>query len=282
MNLKKIIRNKKGVSNIVSTLLITALMISSIAITYTYIMPTIEKAQLRSTITTSSLFLTKLDGSIQNMLYDGVGAARKMSIDAFSGDLEFRQIGLNVRAYIDGGMYLPLPSLTYGLALLTILSDASIMATNSYEYIKGDLYYPMAVTDEGSNDPGMILLTRVSSEQYELKMWYRLLLNVRDTGVGGTVDVSLVVVQFNSTEVLKGLSSYNYELKITKSHVNINPSSYGFPGNGDPITTSGDDFAISADRGYGPYYIYYSTGFRSAVNFNLVLINYDFEVMQIQ
>ena len=282
MILKKIRRSKRGVSNIISTLLITALMVSSIAITYTYIMPTIEKARLRSTISTSSLFLTKLDGSIQNMLYEGIGSTRAMSIDAFSGDLEFRSIGLNVRAYIDGGMYIPLPSLTYGLARLTMLSDVSIMSVNSYEYIKGDLYYPMAVTDEGSNDPGMILLERSTSELYELKMWYRLLMNIRDTGDGGTIDVSLVVIQFNSTEIVKGLSSANYELIITKSHVDVNPTIYGFPGNGDPITTSGNDFAISADRGYGPYYIYYSTGFRSNINFNLVLINYDFDVIEIQ
>ncbi|MHA1127233.1 MAG: hypothetical protein ACTSO7_05475 [Candidatus Heimdallarchaeota archaeon] len=282
MILKKIKRSKRGVSNIISTLLITALMISSIAITYTYIMPTIEKAQLRSTIATSSLFLTKLDSSIQNMLYDGEGASRAMSIDAFSGNLEFKSIGLNVRAYIDGGMYLPLPSLTYGLAQLTIESDAAIMATNSFEYIKGDLYYPMAVTDEGSNDPAMILLTRTNGEQYDLRLWYRLLMHVHDTGDGGTIDVTIVVIQFNATQIIRGLSSKNYELKITKSHINVNPSIYGFPGNDDPITTSGDDFAISADRGYGAYYIYYSTGYRSNINFNLVLLNYDFEVMEIQ
>ncbi|MHA1505131.1 MAG: hypothetical protein ACTSPT_08085 [Candidatus Heimdallarchaeota archaeon] len=280
MLLKKIRRSKRGVSNIISTLLITALMISSIAITYTYIMPTIEKAQLRSTITSSSLFLTKLDSSIQNMLYEGVGSARKMSIDANTGDLEFLTIGLNVRAYIDGSMYLPLPSLNYGLARMTILSDASIMSTGTIDYIKGDLYYPMAVTDVGSSDPGMILLERASSDRYEIKMWYRLLLNIQDTGNGGTIDVSLVVIQFNATEIVKGLSRTNYELKITKSHVDVNPSIYGFS-NGDPITTSGNDFAISADRGYGPYYIYYSSGPRSNINFNLVLINYDFEVLEV-
>ncbi|TFF84422.1 hypothetical protein EU523_01670, partial [Candidatus Heimdallarchaeota archaeon] len=68
MLLRKLIANNKGVSNIISTVIITGIMVSSVALTYIYIMPTIDRVQLNSTLQTSSLFMTKIDNTVQSML----------------------------------------------------------------------------------------------------------------------------------------------------------------------------------------------------------------------
>lgn len=281
MILKKLRRNKKGVSNIISIILITGIMITSVALTYSYIIPTIEQGNLRSSISTSSLFMTKVDNAMQTLFYDGIGSSRNLEVDAFSGSLEFRTLGLNVRAFIDDTMYLPIPGLEYGLARLEIPSDVAIMARNSIDYIRGGTNYPLAVTDEASINPAMITLERPEGDIYRIDLWYRLMLHIRDTGVGGTIDVSIVAIEFETIDSIAGLNEGTFSLILNKTSIEVNPARYGFVGDGQPITTSGDDFYITVNKNTGPRIIFSSTGFRSEVNFNLVVITLGINVIEL-
>ncbi len=279
MLLKKIIRNKSGVSNIISTLLITSIMITSVALTYSYLIPTIDRGRTSASIAASTLFLTKVDDAVQSLFYDGVGSSRVLDVDAFSGELGFRSMGLNFRAFIDGAMYLPIPGLEYGLASLTIPSQISVMSENAQEYIKGGAFFPPAVTQDGTIDPATLLLERPDAETYRLELWYRLQLLIRDTGVGGEIDVSVIVINFNAVDALVGLSSGSYHLIISKTSAEVNPTAFGFPVNGDPITTSGDDFRITINTGIGPIEVYSSNGARTRVSVNLVIFTLDFQML---
>ncbi|MHA1211390.1 MAG: hypothetical protein ACTSSH_02915 [Candidatus Heimdallarchaeota archaeon] len=275
MVMKKVFHSKNGVSSIISTLLITSIMITSMSLTYIYIIPTLDRGRMNATIATSSLFLTKMDGSMQSMFYDGEGSARTIEVDAFSGNLEFTSLGLNFRGYIDGSYYIALPSLEYGVVRLTIESDISIMTRNTFDYVKGSPYDPPAVTGEGPIDPATITIERPTTDKYVLQLWYRLILIVRDTGVGGTIDVTVMVVKFTDAESIRGLHSGTYYLTTNKTSVETNPTAYGFT-NGDPISATGDDFTLYINRGLGLEAIFTSTGARSNVNFNLVVVTYDF------
>ena len=282
MKIRKMLRSKRGVSNILSVILITGIMVSSIAITYSYIIPTIDRGRIESTISTSALFLTKIDGVAQSLMYDGVGASRELEIDAYSGAFEFLSQGINVRAFIDGAMYFPLPGLTFGLLRITIPSDIGILTEGIPEYLMGSPYDPLAVLDdEGSGNPAMLTLVRTFQETYELDLWYRLLLHVRDTGINGVIDVSIVVVEFESAESISGLNEGTFNLVVNKTRVEVNPTRYGFNINNDPITTSGDDFELTANKITGPETIYSSTGPRTAVNFNLVVITLGFQIISL-
>ena len=281
MKIRKMLRSKQGVSNILSVILITGIMVSSIAITYSYIIPTIDRGRIESTISTSALFLTKIDGVCQSLMYDGVGASRDLEIDAYSGAFEFLSQGINIRAFIDGTMYFPLPGLTFGLLRITIPSDIGILTEGIPEYLMGSPYDPLAVLDEGSGNPAMLTLVRTFQETYELELWYRLLLHVRDTGINGVIDVSIVVVEFESAEAIRGLNEGTFNLVVNKTRVEVNPTRYGFNVNNDPITTSGDDFEITANKITGPETIYSSTGTRTAVNFNLVVITLGFQIISL-
>ncbi|MBN1329401.1 MAG: hypothetical protein JXA54_08000 [Candidatus Heimdallarchaeota archaeon] len=281
MILKKLIRSKKGVSSIISTLLITSIMITSIALTYVYIIPTLDRGRMNSTLSTSALFLTKMDGSIQSLLEDGIGAARTIEVDAFAGNLEFRSLGLNFRAYINGAMYIPIPSIEYGVVRIDIPSDIAVMHQNSINYLKGSPYDSAAITNEGTIDPAVITMERPQTDVYHLQLWYRLILLIRDTGVGGTIDVSLVVIQFTDAESIRGLNSGTYYMTVNKTSVDVNPEAYGFNINGDPITASGSDFTLYINRGIGLESIYTSTGIRTNVSFNLVLITFDFNTIKL-
>ncbi|MFW9922906.1 MAG: hypothetical protein ACFFDW_06405 [Candidatus Thorarchaeota archaeon] len=281
MFLKKLHRSRKGVSNIISIILITGIMVTSVALTYSYIIPTIETGRIKATLSTSALFLTKMDGAIQTLLYDGVGATRTLEVDAFAGDLEFKTQGLNVRAFIDGALYFPIPGLSFGLAELDIPSEQAIMNRNQIQYIKGGTNSPLAVIDDGSADPAMILLERVESSLYRLELWYRLLFHVRDTGVGGTIDVSFIVIEFQSSESIRGLNSGTYSLLLNKSSVEVNPTRYGFTVAGEPITTSGNDFYITINKDSGPRVIFSSIGARTSVSFNLVVMKIGIDIIEL-
>lgn len=275
MSLLKIKRNKKGVSNIISTLLITSVMVTSLALTYAYIIPTMNRGSMNATIATSSLFLTKFDSAVQSMFYDGIGSSRPFEVDAFSGNLEFISYGINFRAFIDGSLYFPIPGLEYGVAKLTIPGDTAIMSINSKDYLKGSPYYSPVVTDsDETGDPGTLTLERPSSDFYLMELWYRLVLLVKDTGVGGTIDVTLIAVELNAPESIRGLHSGTYNLKLNKTAIIVNPTIHGFTG-GNPITTSGDDFYLTVNKGSGPIIVFSSTGFRSRVSFSLVIYSFD-------
>ncbi|NHJ33385.1 MAG: hypothetical protein FK732_11030 [Asgard group archaeon] len=279
MLLKKIRKNKSGVSNIISTLLITSIMITSVALTYSYLIPTIDRGRTTASISASTLFLTKVDEAIQSMFYDGVGSARLLDVDPFEGELGFQNMGLNFRAFIDGAIYFPIPGLEYGIARLSIPSEVGIMSQSSQEYIKGGPFFPPAVTQTGAIDPATLLLDRPNAETYQLRLWYRLQLLIRDTGVGGEIDVSIIVVNFNAVDSLVGLSSGSYHLIISKTDVDVNPTFYGFPANGDPITTSGDDFRITINTGTGPIEVYSTNGARTRVSINLVVLTLGFQML---
>ena len=211
----------------------------------------------------------------------GYKRARDLEIDAYSGAFEFLSQGINIRAFIDGTMYFPLPGLTFGLLRITIPSDIGILTEGIPEYLMGSPYDPLAVLDEGSGNPAMLTLVRTFQETYELELWYRLLLHVRDTGINGVIDVSIVVVEFESAEAIRGLNEGTFNLVVNKTRVEVNPTRYGFNVNNDPITTSGDDFEITANKITGPETIYSSTGTRTAVNFNLVVITLGFQIISL-
>jgi len=279
MLLKKIRKNKSGVSNIISTLLIVSIMVTSVALTYSYLIPTIDRGRTNASIFASTLFLTKVDEAAQSIFYDGLGSARLLAVDAFDGELGFSSMGLNFRAFIDGAMYLPIPGLEYGIARLSIPSEIGIMPENTQEYIKGGPFFPPAVTQDGTIDPATLILERINSETYQLELWYRLQLLIRDTGVGGVIDVSVIAVNFNAVDSLVGLSSGSYHLIINKTNVEVNPTSFGFPVNGDPITTSGDDFRLTINTGTGPIEVYSSNGARTRVSVNLVIFTLGFQMV---
>ena len=275
MSLLKIKRSKKGVSNIISTLLITSVMVTSHALTYAYIIPTMNRGSMNATVATSSLFLTKFDSAIQSMFYDGVGSSRSFEVDAFSGNLEFTTFGINFRAFIDGSLYLPMPGLEYGVAKLTIPGDTAIMPINTKDYLKGSPYYSPVVTDgDETGDPATITLERPTSELYLMELWYRLVLLIKDTGDDGTIDVTLIAVELNAPESITGLHSGTYNLKLNKTAIIVNPSIQGFT-DGNPITTSGDDFYLTVNKGSGPIIVYSSTGYRTRVSISLIIYSFD-------
>jgi len=280
MILKKLRKSKSGVSNILSTILITALMVTSTALTYSVIIPTIDRGRINATLSTSALFLNKLDGAMQTLMYDGVGASRNLEVDAFAGSLEFRTQGLNVRTFVDGSLFFPLPGLSFGIARFTIPSEIAIMDRSNIDYIKGSAYYPLAVTDEGAVDPAMITLTRPSGDEYRMELWYRLFVHIKDSGVDGTIDLSIVVVEFSASESVRTLNEGNYNLMLNKSSLEVNPSRYGFTG-GNPESTSGDDFYMTVNKNTGPEIIYSSTGARTSININLVVITIGIEVISL-
>ena len=280
MKFKKLFRSNKGISSVLSILLITGIMITSVALTYSYIIPTIERARLRSTLSTTSLFMTKMDNTIQSLMYDGVGAVRNLEIDAFAGRLDFRTFGLNVRAFIDGALYFPIPGLIYGIARLDIPSDTAILGRNTIQYIKGGVNYPYVVTDTSSNDPAMITLQRTEAELYRFELWYRVLLHVRDTGVGGTIDISLVVFEFQSSDSISSLNTASYCLAISKIGLEVNPDRYGFV-DGQPIITSGENFYLTINKGVGPKIVYSSNGVRTQISFNVQVINLAINILEL-
>jgi len=272
MILKKLRKSKSAVSNILSTILIVALMVTSTALTYSVLIPTIDRGRLDATLSTSALFLTKFDGALQTLTYDGVGATRDLDVDAFSGSLEFRTQGLNVRFFIDSALFFPIPGLAFGVARFTIPSDIAIMDRSAVDYIKGSAYYPLAISDEGSSDPAMIVMTRPSNDEYRMELWYRLFLHIRDTGVGGDIDLSIVVVEFSASESVRSLNDGTYSLVLNKTSLEVNPTRYGFVG-GNPRTTSGDDFYLTINKITGPEIAYSSIGARASVTINLIVIS---------
>lgn len=281
MLLKKILQNRSGVSNIVSTILITSLMVSSVALTYIYIIPTLEKGQLNSSISTSSLFFTKMDTTIQSLFFDGENASRTIEIDAYTGSLEFKTLGLNVRSYVNDSLFFPIPGLSYGLSRLTIPSDKAIMSKGNVEYIKGHNFFPIAVTEESSIDPATITLSRPESFEYHLELWYRVVLLVHDEGVGGDLDFTMLVVQFSSADAIRGLHEGAYNLVINKSKVAVNPALYGFT-NGNAEETSGEDFYVTADKGFGPQIIFSTSGTRSSISINLIVLNFGLTIISLE
>jgi hypothetical protein len=281
MLLKKLTRNKKGVSNIISILLITSIMITSVSLTYVYIIPTIDRGRMNSDVSTAALFLTKMDAAIQSMFFDGVGSTRTLEMDAFPGNLEYVSGGMNFRAFLDGVMYLPIPGLDYGIARIILENDVPIIQRNSYKFLKGSPYYPPAITEEGELDPAVIVLERPLAETYYISLYYRLFILIRDQGVGSTIDVNVIVARFSASESMRGLTSGNYHLIINKTSSELNPAIHGFTDN-DPIVSSGNDFTITLNPGTGPVTIYSSTGFRSSVSINLVLMTFFFQAVGLE
>jgi hypothetical protein len=280
MFLKRLSQDKKGVSNIISTLLIASIMVTSISLTYVYIIPTIDRGRMNAAVSTSALFLTKMDAAIQSMLYDGVGASRTLQVDAFAGSLEFLSLGMNFRAFVNGSMYLPIPGLDFGIARITLESDTPIINRNTIEFLKGSEYYPLAVTEIGEIDPGTITLERTSSDIYYMELFYRLFILVKDEGVGGTVDVSVIVIRFSATEKITGLTSGTYFLTVNKTDVELNPAIHGFIDN-NPNIASGDDFQMTLNKGTGPEIVYTSNGYRSRISINILMLTYFFQAYKL-
>ncbi len=280
MILKKLRKSKSAVSNILSTILIVALMVTSTALTYSVLIPTIDRGRLNATLSTSALFLTKFDGALQTLMYDGIGSTRNLEVDAFSGSLDFRTQGLNVRFFIDSGLFLPIPGLSYGVARFTIPSDIAIMDRSAVDYIKGNAYFPLAISDEGSSDPAMLVMTRPSNDEYRMELWYRLFLHVKDTGVGGDIDLSIVVVEFAASESVRSLNEGTYSLMLNKTSLELNPSKYGFV-SGNPIITSGDDFYMTINKNTGPQIAFSSLGTRTSVSINLIVITLGIQVISL-
>ncbi|MBD3191184.1 MAG: hypothetical protein GF308_11090 [Candidatus Heimdallarchaeota archaeon] len=265
MFLEELKKSHRGLVEVIATILITGLMVTSIALTYFYIVPTIDRGQLDSTLSASSLFLTKVDGNVQSLFNDGLNASRSLEIDIDAGIFDISNFGVNIRTYIDGSIWEFIP-ITIGIVELTIPSDVAVIERDTIKYIKGDKYFPIVVTEDGPADPGTITLERPEADEYKLSLWYRLVLLGEDDGT--SINFSLIVYQFTTQTGFVGLHDGNYELVIKKQNSSYSSS-----------TTSGDNFRITTQRATGLETIFTSSGSRTSINFHLQIITLDFELI---
>lgn len=265
MFLEKLKKNRQGLVEVIATILITGLMVTSIALTYFYIVPTIDRGQLNSTLSASSLFLTKVDGNVQSLFNDGINASRSLEIDVDAGIFDISNFGVNLRTYVNGSIWEFIP-VTIGIVELTVPSEVAIIERDSIKYIKGNKYFPIVVTEDGPADPGTITLERPEADEYKLSLWYRIILLGEDDGT--TINFSLIIYQFTTPTSFVSLHDGNYDLVIKKQNSTYSSSQ-----------TSGDNFNITAQRVAGLETIYSSSGSRTSINLHLQIITFDFELI---
>ncbi len=199
--------NKRGVSVIVATLLIFAIIFSATMVAYLTFYPIINRSQDKATILEVEKQMLTLDQNLKAASHGSLGNQKLTQFSMKRGELSWLESN-NINLTLTGGA----TSFRYnrsdgqpfslGRIVYSIRSQALLdIEVYGNESLNGD-ELPIAVgTKPGSNETSSLIIYRTAYDKYEIRLGYRLkLYNYERTD--GTNVLKIFMIQLNSTDDL--------------------------------------------------------------------------------
>jgi hypothetical protein len=236
--MKKLCKSKRGVSNIISTLVIFTVMVSALGLAFAQIVPSLERFQTESDLIEATNTFLSFDSEVRRLITSPDGSSNVVRYNLDSGTLDVAQEREIFLLISSGGSNLLNYSVKPGEVTYTL--EGNFKGSGGVIY---DFGSPILMVYSVNRTTQMTNIVHQSFDGYKLlKLYYSMFLNV-ELVTETELEINFIIVHLNTTKTEGGQGEYfpviNEEtmIKIEKRSQYTETSDLG---------TYGDDLSITA------------------------------------
>lgn len=201
--MKKLCKSKKGVANIISTLVIFTVMVSALGLAFAQIVPSLERFQTESDLTAAVNTFLSFDSEIKKLTTSPDDSSNVVRYNLESGTLDIsreREIFLILKT---GGNNLLNHSVYTGE--VTYKLEGNFKGSGGAIY---DFGSPLLMVYSANRTTQMTNIIHQSFNGYKLlKLYYSLFVNVEIT-TANQLEVNFIIIHLNTTRTEGGQGEY--------------------------------------------------------------------------
>jgi len=201
--MKKLCKSKRGVSNIISTLVIFTVMVSALGLAFAQIVPSLERFQTESDLTAATNTFLSFDSEIKKLISAPDGSSNVVRYNLDSGTLDVsqeREVFLLITAE-SGNL------LNYSVkpGEITYKLNGNFKGSGGVIY---DFGSPLLMVYSTNRTTQMTNIVHQSFDGYKLlKLYYSMFVNV-ELITASELEINFIIVHLNTTRTEAGQGEY--------------------------------------------------------------------------
>ena len=270
--MKKLYKSKRGVSNIISTLVIFTVMVSALGLAFAQIVPSLERFQTESDLTAATNTFLSFDSEIKRLITAPDGSSNVVRYNLNNGILDLSQDREIFLLIASGGSNLLNHSLRTG--------EVSYKLEGNFKGSGGVIYdfgSPLLMVYSTNRTTQVTNIAHQSFDGYKLlKLYYSLYVNV-ELITETELEINFIIIHLNTTRTEGGQGEYfpiindSTMIKISKKSQSIETYNLG---------THNDDLSITANTlGFSQQIEYPIAPTTFHLTLNLIHIEIDFSTV---
>lgn len=251
--MKKLLKSKRGVSNIISTLVIFTVMVSALGLAFAQIVPSLERFQTESDLTAATNTFLSFDSEIKRLINAPEGSSNVVRYNLGNGILDLsksREIFLLISS---GGSNLLNYSLYTGEVIYKLEGNFKGSGGTIYDYGS-----PLLIVYSSNRTTQITNIAHQSFNGYKiLKLYYSLFVNI-ETITESELEINFIIIHLNTTRNEGGQGEYfpvindSTMIKISKKSQIIETFNLGTHENDLSIAANTLDFSQLIDYSIAP------------------------------
>jgi len=201
--MKRLCKSKRGVSNIISTLVIFTIMVSALGLAFSQIVPSLEKFQTESDLAAATNAFLSFDSEVRKLITAPDGSANVVRYNLESGTLDVSQEREVFLLINTGGVNLFNHSVNPGEVSYTL--NGNFKGSGGVIY---DFGSPVLMVYSINRTTQMTNIIHQSFDGYKvLKLYYSLFVNI-EVVTETELEINFIVVHINTTRTEGGQGEY--------------------------------------------------------------------------
>lgn len=201
--MKKLVKSKRGISNIISTLIIFTVMVSALGLAFSQIVPSLERFQTESDLTAATNTFLSFDSEIKKLITSPDNSSSTVRYNIGNGLLDLTQERIVSLGIYSGG---------------TLLRNLSAIPGEVYFKLEGnfrgsggviyDFGSPVLLVYSTNRTTQVTNIAHQSFDGYKLmKMFYSIYLNIEQI-TDTELEINFIVIHLNTTRTSEGQGEY--------------------------------------------------------------------------
>lgn len=201
--MKKLCKSKRGVSNIISTLVIFTVMVSALGLAFAQIVPSLERFQTESDLTAATNTFLSFDSEIKKLISAPDGSSNVVRYNLDSGTLDVSQ---------EREIFLLITSESSNLLNHSVKPGEITYKLNGNFKGSGGVIYdfgsPLLMVYSTNRTTQMTNIVHQSFDGYKLlKLYYSMFVNV-EIITASKIEINVIIIHLNTTRTEGGQGEY--------------------------------------------------------------------------
>lgn len=214
--MKRLFRKRRGVSNIIATLIIFTVMIAALSLAFSQIIPTLERFQTQSDLTLATNTFLNFNSAITRLINSPDNSSSVVRYNLPSGELNLKAGSSISLLVLSNGDEIFSTSITKGELIFTLYGNYRSQGGPVYDI--GD---PTLLSYSTNNTESMTNIVRQTFDNYkELKLFYNVFATIEETSVFDIV-VNFFVLELDTILKSDGINEISEYFPIINSQTNV-------------------------------------------------------------
>ena len=247
--MKKILKSRRGVSSIISTLVIFTVMVGALGLAFSQIVPSLERFQTQSDLTAATNTFLSVDSEIKNLIKSPDNSSSVIRYNLATGILDLKQEREIFFTVKSGGVTLLNQSYLPGEMVYTIEGNFRGLGGAIYDFGS-----PVLLVYSLNRTAQMMNIVHQSFDGYKtVQLYYSTFVSI-ETISEDEVEVNFMIVHLNTSRAADGQGEYfpivNTEDKIQIIKQSQTVDSFNLGSQSDELSIEAQTIGFSQNIGY--------------------------------